>query len=652
MDDAHKSHQDSLPSPENFNQILNRDEVSLSANVSDKGQVQIERLQGDLKIAFEKANTLNELALSWLKLFAVEVSSFDFGIVMLKAENQDVLLPIAIWPEIQGDNAGLTRLVQSAVKQNRVLHSRIPGIIPGQNIVHLAMPISLEHTLYGAVAIALRNDDPPFSRLALALLKWGIAWLTQFIWRDAYLKNNHASEQASFVTDTLMLVAEKEQFQEVLLVLVNHLATRLQLQRVSLGWIQNTKVQVRALSHAAHFQKSHESMQRLLQAMEEAYDQSRHIVLPYPEGKVDLAQSRLITSDHQQLLLADTVGAVASFLIQSPGKVIGVLTFEYPLEHKPSQEDVLLGDLLGSALAPLLTEKSRADRWLGGKFDAKLKKLKSMLLGDEHPVYKLAAVSLLLVAALLFLVQADFRITAKTVIEGLVQRAAVAPFDGFIAQAPVRAGDHVKAGQLVAGLDNRDLLLEKARLDSEVAQNVRKYREALVKHDRAVASVSAAQLDQAEAELALVTEKLQRADIKAPFDGIVVSGDLSQKLGAPVEQGNVLFEITPLDAYRIILKVDERDISYIQPGQTGLMTLTGLTNDKLAFNVKKVTPVAVAEDGMNYFRVEAELVGEKPILRPGMEGVGKILVGEDSIWRIWTRRFFDWLSISLWTWMP
>jgi hypothetical protein len=437
-----------------------------------------------------------------------------------------------------------------------------------------------------------------------------------------------------------------------MLTLVNDLASRLQLQRVSLGWVEQGQIQVRAISHAAHFKIAHEAIQTLCHAMEEAYDQGSHILEPWLENQIEFSQSRLITTDHQQLLSSESVGAVASFLIQSHGRIHGVLNFAYPLGRKLGPDDVLLGDMLGSALAPLLSEKSRADRWLGGKFDAKVKKFKSMLLGDEHPVYKLAAVSLLLLLALLFLVQADFRITAKTVIEGLVQRAAVAPFDGFIAQAPVRAGDHVKAGQLVAGLDNRDLLLEKARLDSEVAQNVRKYRDALVKHDRAVASVSAAQLDQAEAELALVTEKLQRADIKAPFDGIVVSGDLSQKLGAPVEQGNVLFEITPLDAYRIILKVDERDISYIQPGQTGQMTLTGLTNDKLAFNVKKVTPVAVAEDGMNYFRVEAELVGEKPILRPGMEGVGKISVGEDSLWRIWTRRFFDWLSISLWTWMP
>lgn len=657
MQDSFKSKHNPLRSNENYSQRLNSqmlksDAVRLAADSSDAGQVQIERLQGDLKAVLEKANTLNELALSWLKLFAGEVYSFDFGIVMLKAEDQEALLPVAIWPEIQGDISVLTRLIQSAVQQGRVIYSRAPGKVPGQNIAHLAMPISLESTLYGAVAIALRNDDAQTSRLAHTLLKWGIAWLTQFIWRDAYRKNIHVSERAAFISDVIMLLAEKEQFQEVLLTLVNDLATRLQLQRVSLGWVEKGRIQVRAISHAAHFQQSHQAIQSLSRAMEEAFDQGGNIALPYPDSLADQNQSRLITSDHQQLLAPKAVNAVASFLIQLPGRVLGVLTFEYAPDRKFGPEDILIGDLLGSALAPLLSEKRQSDRWLGGKFNTALNKLGKALLGDEHPVYKLAAITVLLLAAILFFVQADFRITAKTVIEGLIQRSAVAPFDGFIAQAPVRAGDHVKVGQILVSLDDKDLKLEHARLESEVAQNVRKYRDALAKHDRAGASVSGAQLDQSEAQLALVNEKLQRANIKAPFDGVVVSGDLSQKLGAPVEQGNVLFEITPLDAYRIILKVDERDISYIQPNQSGQLTLTGLSAEKLPFTVKKVTPIAVAEEGVNYFRVEAELVGEKPLLRPGMEGVGKISVGEDSLWRIWTRRFFDWLSISLWTWLP
>ena len=52
------------------------------------------------------------------------------------------------------------------------------------------------------------------------------------------------------------------------------------------------------------------------------------------------------------------------------------------------------------------------------------------------------------------------------------------------------------------------------------------------------------------------------------------------------------------------------------------------------------------------FRVEAEVDKSAVDLRPGMEGVGKIVAGERSILWVWTHRFTDWLRLSLWRWLP
>jgi hypothetical protein len=53
------------------------------------------------------------------------------------------------------------------------------------------------------------------------------------------------------------------------------------------------------------------------------------------------------------------------------------------------------------------------------------------------------------------------------------------------------------------------------------------------------------------------------------------------------------------------------------------------------------------------FRVEAQIDGGNAArLRPGMEGVGKVSVGERSLIWIWTHGFFDWLRLALWNWMP
>ena len=255
-------------------------------------------------------------------------------------------------------------------------------------------------------------------------------------------------------------------------------------------------------------------------------------------------------------------------------------------------------------------------------------------------------------AAFLGLASGDYRISAKTVVEGEVQRAVVAPFEGYVAESRVRAGDRVAKGQLVARLDERDLRLEHARLQSEREQLLGRHRQALAAQDRAQMAMVAAQIGQSDAQLSLVEDKLARARLLAPFDGVVVSGDLSQLLGTPVEQGKVLFQIAPLDAYRVILEVDERDIAQVHLGQRGELALAGIPDRKLRFAVKQITPVSTSEDGRNYFRVEAQLDDASAHLRPGLEGVGKIGAGSRKLVWIWTHPLLDWLRLAAWKWLP
>ncbi|UCG98551.1 MAG: biotin/lipoyl-binding protein, partial [Burkholderiales bacterium] len=82
-------------------------------------------------------------------------------------------------------------------------------------------------------------------------------------------------------------------------------------------------------------------------------------------------------------------------------------------------------------------------------------------------------------ALLLFLALArgDYRVTADTVLEPEVLRAAVAPFDGYILQAPVRPGDLVRKGDLLGSLDDRDLRLERIKWVSQREQLLKQHRQ-------------------------------------------------------------------------------------------------------------------------------------------------------------------------------
>jgi len=170
--------------------------------------------------------------------------------------------------------------------------------------------------------------------------------------------------------------------------------------------------------------------------------------------------------------------------------------------------------------------------------------------------------------------------------------------------------------------------------------------------DSAKVTVLRARLERADAELSLASENLSRTRLTAPLRGVVVRGDLSQALGAPVQRGQTLFAVAPLDSYRVMLEVDERDVGRVQPGQTGRLALTGFPGDYLPFSVTRITPMSTAADGRNVFAVEAQLDRTPALVRPGMEGVGKIDIGQRRLIWIWTHKLGDWLRLWTWSWLP
>ena len=249
-------------------------------------------------------------------------------------------------------------------------------------------------------------------------------------------------------------------------------------------------------------------------------------------------------------------------------------------------------------------------------------------------------------------VEGDYRVKATTILEGSIQRVISAPFSGYIAEARKRAGDVLRKGEVLCSLDDRDLRLEEQKWSTQEEQLQKEYRGAIAKHDRAQILIMSAKINQTEAQLALIREQLSRARMIAPFDGVVTSGDLSHSLGSPVERGQVLFEIAPLDSYRVILQVDERQIDQIKLGQKGELLLPSISGEVFPLRISKITPVSTTKEGRNYFRVEAQLEKASPRLRPGMEGVGKIEIGQRKLIWIWTHEIINWFRLKFWSWMP
>jgi len=403
---------------------------------------------------------------------------------------------------------------------------------------------------------------------------------------------------------------------------------------------------VQAISHTAIFDPKMELGRRIGEAMDEVLDLDVALVHP-PRDDIDRAAVA-----HAALAREFRSVAVCSVPLTVGGRVVGVLTLERGSAAPFDPEMIELCKTIGGLLGPILHLKRENERGLVRHAFASLHDGIDFLLGPRHAGVKLIALVIAAIVGFFSFATGTFRVAARTVVEGAVQRVAAAPFDGFIQQSFVRPGDTVRAGAVLCRLDDRELKLEQTRLVSEREQLVRKHRQALAAQERSTMAIIAAQIDQVEAMLSLVADKLARATLVAPFDGVVVSGDLHQLLGTPVELGKVLFQIAPLDAYRVILQVEERDIAYLRVGQPGVLTLSGMPHQYMDFSVQQITPVSTAQEGRNYFRVEARLHEVSDNIRPGMEGVSKIVAGERTLIWIWTHNLINWLRLTAWKWLP
>lgn len=273
------------------------------------------------------------------------------------------------------------------------------------------------------------------------------------------------------------------------------------------------------------------------------------------------------------------------------------------------------------------------------------------ITGPGHLTWKAGAAAVVLAAIVLLAIPLPDRVTAETVIEGRTRQVITAPQDGFIAEALVRPGENVKRGQVMLRLDDRDIQLERQRYTSEREQAAGRLRQAMADRDAAAVALAATELRSAEAQLALAEAKLQRTLLLAPLDGLVVTGDWAQQIGSPVEPGKEMFEIAAGDGYRVVLHVPDAHIARVRAGQRGDLRLTGRPQTTYPFELTRLTATASVQGGTNGFRVEAAWLGEVPALSPGMQGVGKIEVGQANLLTQWTRSSVDWLRLQLWRWV-
>ncbi len=601
--------------------------------------------------AFFDADTPAKYAQSWLNLQCSLIDGAVKGVVVMGEPDIGPYTPTAFWPVGISSGANLASIAEQALSDRRgivQLHAdeqAAAGTMAASG--NMGYPLIFDGHLHGVVAIEIANCNEASLQAAMRMLQWGGSWLELLVRRQQGESDQAVRERLMTVLDLIAITLDQHSFQAAVSALTTELAQRLHCDRVTLGIAKWQKIKVVAVSHSAKFEKKMNLIDSIGLAMEEAMDQKTPIVFPPPADK-DI----FVTRDHAQLSRLHGNDHILSTPFLRASGFRGVLTYERPRGGEFQANEIELCESVASILGAILEERHLNDRPAYRKvWEYGLDQLRKVL-GPRHLGRKLALIMLAAIFVFFEYATDEYRVTADSKLEGSVRRVIATPFPGFLATVNARAGDVVSAGDVLATLDESDTSLERMKWSSQREQYTRQYREAMAGHQRAEARILQAQIRQAEAQLALTDQQLARKLIIAPFDGVIVKGELYESLGASLQKGEVLFEITPLDAYRVILQVDERDVAEIATGQRGELVLSSITNQRFSFSVGTITPITTADEGSNFFRIEALLDDASDRLRPGMEGIAKIAIGERKVLWIWTHRLVDWVRLFFWKWLP
>ncbi len=411
----------------------------------------------------------------------------------------------------------------------------------------------------------------------------------------------------------------------------------------SIGLVRGERVELLACSHSATIDPAASSNRALVAAMEEALDEV--CAIAQPPLTCDAAVAGFA---HARLRAQDGALAVCTLPLREAESTLGALTLSRHRGAVFTGGEVAALAMVAADLASVLRHKRDAEASLAERLGARL----TTLRGAHRRGFRLATLLAGLLLVALACLDGTYRVAAPATLRGSIQRTMVAPIDGYVLEAPARAGDVVERGDVLALLDTQSLDFERRKWQAEHAEAEKTLRQALAKMDRAEAAIGKAQLGKAAAQLALVEEQIARARVTAPFDGMVISGDLSRAMGAPVSRGDVLFEIAPLDDYRIELELSERDVADVRIGQHGELALSAWSAAPLPFTIDKVLGVAEAENGRNVFKAEAVVSGDVSQLRPGMQGVARIDSGTRRLLWVWSHALVERVRMWLWWRVP
>jgi multidrug resistance efflux pump len=199
-------------------------------------------------------------------------------------------------------------------------------------------------------------------------------------------------------------------------------------------------------------------------------------------------------------------------------------------------------------------------------------------------------------------------------------------------------------------MDTKQLMLDLKQSTADRAAAEMESVQGSAEGDATRAAIARAMADAAAGLSAKIEEKISMANVRAPGDGVILSGDLERRLGEPVSVGTPLLVFAPLGRWKVVVESPEFAADYLAQGQTGSFSAHAKPAISIPLAIDQVRASAEAREGKNVILADAIVTrtGESWV-RSGMQGTSRIDIGKHPVWWVWGHRLIDRVRIRMWS---
>ncbi|MBP6782922.1 MAG: HlyD family efflux transporter periplasmic adaptor subunit [Verrucomicrobiales bacterium] len=452
--------------------------------------------------------------------------------------------------------------------------------------------------------------------------------------RDTY---RDGLDQACFFLDTLHRSGSAPSYARGMQALAEDLRQFVGADRVAIGLGTPMRCKAAALVPASKFDQNSEALVKTSQLMREAIAVGCSI--GWPVEAVPVRPGANLAGDQGALLETMKARAVTCHLLRDlEGKGIGAWVCWWESVPTPEKWD------LAEVLSPHLAATARLIRLARPAGIAGL--LQSAGSKTKRSRYLVFASLAIVFAGAMFL-KMPYKLRVSCWIDPAVKRQVAAPFDGILSRALVEPGSTVTKDQVLAELDGKEIEWKLADVRSRLNALTKRRDQALAAENMPDSQIAALEIATLEVERDLLHYQRDHLTVRSPIDGLVLTGDLDESEGVPVQRGQRLFDIAPIRSFSVRLAVPAGEARHVAPGMEVRIRLEAETDFRKVATLETIEPISSIHESKNVFLGTTTLRETEEALRPGMRGKARIVAGSKRLGWILFHRPLDWLRLRL-----